>query len=376
MTRTSRVFFLCSLLVVFAALLLAWPSFSADKTPTVVVYTSVDTEYALPIFDKFTKETGIKVVYRTDTEETKTTGLADRLVQMKDHPDGDVFWNSELSFTELLAEKGVLEAYVSPNAKDIPPAFKDEKGMWTGFGCRVRVLVYNTKLVTKEEAEAPRRRIDDLGQPRWKGRFAIAKPLYGTTRSHLVLLWQHCGEEWGSKLFRDWRDNGVVLAESNSDVVARVADGTVDVGLTDSDDALNAMDRHKPVAFGVAGYGGGISRIDRIYIPNTVAVLKNCLHPEQARKFIDFLLRPETEKFLGESGARQIPVRDVGARVPPELADGRGPEGLSCRDGGVLLNLNWVVLPNMERVVVPSNLNAQLIPVGERIYRILRGEEQ
>src|SRR6185295_3692690 len=67
---------------------------------TVVVYCSVDDVFALPVFEAFTKSTGIKVVYSFDSESTKTTGLAIRLEQMSGRPDADVFWNSEQSFTQ------------------------------------------------------------------------------------------------------------------------------------------------------------------------------------------------------------------------------------------------------------------------------------
>jgi iron(III) transport system substrate-binding protein len=145
----------------------------------------------------------------------------------------------------------------------------------------------------------------------------VAKPLYGTTMSHLAALTLEVGEEKAFALFRSWRANGLNLAQSNGDVEERVAKGEADVGLTDSDDAFSAMDRQKPVNFRVldqtADWHGSF------LVPNTVAMLKNCPHPAEAKAFIDYLLRPETEKWLAEHGARQIPVRDVGAKLAPPL---------------------------------------------------------
>ncbi len=280
----------------------------------VAVYTSVDAEYALPLFKRFTDETGIRVIPRTDDEGSKTTAMADRLLQMKDSPDGDVFWNSELSQTQSLAERGVFEPYVSPSAAGIPAAYKDSEGRWTGFGCRVRVLIYNTQRV--KPGELPRT-LEDLAEPRWKGRFVVAKPLYGTTRSHLVSLVAELGEEPAFNLFRAWRRNGLVVADSNGDVRNRVAEGIFDIGLTDTDDVFSAMDRNKPVDYVVPDQ----TRQWRgaFLIPNTVALLKNGPNPRHARAFIDFLLRPETEAWLAENGARQIPVRPMDVKIPERL---------------------------------------------------------
>ncbi len=336
-------------LVIAVAFILLLRQPAATGKPTVIVYSSVDTEFALPLFDMFTHDTGIQIVYRPDGEETKTTGLAVRLEKMKDHPDGDVFWNSEQSLTMVLANKGVLQPYLSPNAQSIPLTFKDAGGLWTGFGLRARVVIFNTNRVKPEDAP---KTLEDFANPRWKGRFAVAKPLYGTTLSHLAAAALEMGEEKAFAMFRAWRANGVIVAEGNSDVAKRVAEGFADVGLTDNDDAYSALDRKQPVSFAVldqsADWPGAF------LIPNTVSMLKNCEHPAEARAFIDYLLRPETEKWLAENGARQIPVRDVGAKLAPPLND---------------LKLK------------PARLDALRLAekvrlLGDRIAKILSGEEK
>jgi iron(III) transport system substrate-binding protein len=336
----------CMLLVAVGLLASHW--LYAPKTgPAISVYTSVDSEFALPIFERFTKETGIAVVPRTDDENSKTTGLVERLLAMKGRPDGDVFWNSELSFTQLLANKGALEPYESPSAKDIPAQYRDPKNLWTGFGARARVIVYNTQKVKREELP---KTLEGLADPKWKGKICVAKPLFGTTRSHLTALALQMGEEKAFALFRSWRANGVTLVASNGDVRNRVAEGSFDWGLTDTDDVFSAMDRKKPVDFIVpeqtATYPGAF------LIPNTVALLKGAPNSENAKRFIDYLLRPETEKFLAETGARQIPVRKMSAKLPPGLE-----------------NLKPATVDNQK-------LAEQIRPLGEKIFRILNGDEK
>jgi len=328
-----------------AGALLAFSS-KPGSEKTVVVYTSVDPEFALPLFKKFEEESGIQIVHRTDGEAVKTTAMAERLMQMRLQPDGDVFWNSELSQTLVLANADVFEPYVSPRAKDIPEQWRDKQGRWTAFGCRARVIIYNTNLLKRDEVPTT---LEGLSDPKFKGRFCVAKPLFGTTRSHLVSL-VHEDEEKAFAMFRAWRENGVVLAEGNGDVRNRVAEGSFALGLTDTDDVFSAMERGKPVDFVVpdqtSSYPGAY------LIPNTVSLLKNAKHQVYAKKFIDFLLKPETEKWLAENGAKQIPVRDVGAKLEPGL------EGLKPAK------------VDLER------LGAEVLPVGERIYRVLLGEQK
>lgn len=345
MLTPARFVIVVSVLLCFGVVL-ALGLRTGDSANAVVVYTSVDAEYAIPVFDKFTKQTGIKVIYHTDSEATKTTGMAQRLMQMKDAPDGDVFWNSELSFTQLLAKEGALESYASPAAKSIPETFKDKQNRWAGFGCRARVLIFNTDKIKRDDVP---KTLEGLADRKFKNRICIAKPLFGTTRSHLVGLVIALGEERAFKLFRAWRENGVTLVESNGDVRNRVVDGLFDIGLTDSDDAFSALDRKKPVDFFVPDQTDELS--GAFLIPNTVSMLKNCKHPAMAKTFIDFLLSEETEKMLAENGARQIPVRPLQINALPEA------------------------LRNLKPVVIDLEKMPELtLSMAEKIYRVLSGE--
>ena len=281
---------------------------------------------------------------RTDSEASKSTGMAERLLQMKGHPDGDVVWNSEMSLTQVLANNGVLEPYASPSARDIPSGYKDPQDRWAGFGCRARVILFNTNLVKREDVP---RSLDGFADPKWKGKVTVPKPLFGTTRSHFVSLVLALGEEKAFKLFESWRDNGVVLAESNSDVRNRVADGYFALGLTDSDDAFEALDGKKPVDFIVADQTADWH--GAYLVPNTVAILKNCKQPAEARRFVDYLLCPETEAWLATHGAHQIPVRHIPGITSP------------------------VPLGDLKPLTVDvEKLGENVLPVAERVYRVFQ----
>src|SRR4051812_17256058 len=57
--------------------------------PRVVLYTSVDQPIAQPIIAEFEKRTGITVELQTDTEATKSAGLAARLQAEQANPQAD-----------------------------------------------------------------------------------------------------------------------------------------------------------------------------------------------------------------------------------------------------------------------------------------------
>ncbi len=151
----------------------------------VVVYTSEDRVFSEPVLQQFEKKTGIKVRAIYDTEETKSTGLVNRLIAEKDNPQADVFWSGDPVRPALLEFKGLITPYFSSVAADIPKIYKDEDGHWTGFSARARIILYNTNLVSMDERPLS---LFDLTKPVWRGQVAIANPLFGTTSIHMAAL--------------------------------------------------------------------------------------------------------------------------------------------------------------------------------------------
>src|SRR5688572_2566492 len=151
------------------------PESTQNAARTVTVYVSTDRVFSEPVLREYERRTGVTVNAVYDTEETKSTGLANRLIAEKDRPRADVFWSNEPVRTLVLKSRGVLSPYRSPAAAGIPSELIDPEGYWTGFSARMRVLAYNTKLVAASEAPTS---VFDLADSRWKGQVAIADPRF------------------------------------------------------------------------------------------------------------------------------------------------------------------------------------------------------
>src|SRR5215217_884188 len=116
---------------------------SKDPAREVTIYVSTDRVFSEPILRAYEQKSGVRVNAVYDTEETKSTGLANKLIAEKNRPQADVFWSNEPVRTLVLKQKGVLAPYLSPSAEGIPDGLKDPTGYWTGFSSRMRVIVYN-----------------------------------------------------------------------------------------------------------------------------------------------------------------------------------------------------------------------------------------
>ncbi|MBI3417418.1 MAG: extracellular solute-binding protein [Verrucomicrobia bacterium] len=256
----------------------------------VIVYASQDQIFAEPILAEFTKQTGIKVRAVYDSEAVKTVGLANRLLAERNHPQCDVFWSNEELRTRQLAAQNV---------------FRETNG-GAAFGYRSRRLVVNTNLLPL--AAAPRSLLE-LTNANWRGKVALAYPLFGTTATHFIALRQH----WGDARWQEWcralATNKPFLVDGNSMAVKLVAKGEAWLGLTDSDDIAAEQREGAPIA--------ALPLTDEsLLIPNTVAVTRNAPHPLPAQKLFEFLQRPEiVNQLVGQNALEGVTHMNVTAKT-------------------------------------------------------------
>jgi len=268
---------------------------------TVTVYVSTDRVFSEPILREYERRSGVKVHAAYDTEETKSTGLANRLLAERARPQADVFWSNEPVRTLVLKSRSVLAPYRSPSAAGIPAALIDPDGYWTGFSARIRVIAYNTRTVRPEDAPQS---IFDLADPKWKGQVAMADPRFGSTSFHVAALYALAGDDRMDDFFRRLKANDVRIVDGNSVVRDLVARGDVKAGLTDTDDVNVAIKNGQPVGMVLPDRNGlGVP-----VMPNMVSLIANAPHPEEARKLIDYLLSADVERQLAQSEAVQIPL--------------------------------------------------------------------
>ena len=276
------------------------------------MYTALDQEFSEPLFAPFEKAAGIRVRPNFDTEATKTVGLANRI--MVEAEGGrtrcDLFWNNEILHTLRLKARGLLRPMHPPNGEPFPAQFKAADGTWYGFAARARVLIVNTKLVAEDDTP---RSIFDLTDAKWKGKVGMAKPLFSTTATHAACLFAKLGPERAQQFFLDLKANDVQILSGNKQVALNVGDGTLPLGLTDTDDAMDEVDKGMPVR--IIYLDSAPDELGTLFIPNTLAALRGSPHPEAADRLADYLLGPDVESALARGPSAQIPLNPA-VRVP------------------------------------------------------------
>ncbi len=260
-----------------------FPPIHHPKKPRVTLYASQDQVYAEPILKEFADWTRIKASTLFDSEAVKTVGLANRLLAERTHPQCDVFWNNEELRTRRLAARNVFA----------------ETNAWAAFGYRSRRIVINKNRLTL--VTAPRSLIE-LTNEIWRGKVALAYPLFGTTATHFLALRQYWGDTQWQAWCRALAANNPFLVDGNSLVVNLVGRGEAWIGLTDSDDISVGQRAGSPVvALPLTE--------ESLLIPNTVALVRRRLESE---RLFDYLQSPAVvERLVAANALEGLIVSEV-----------------------------------------------------------------
>jgi iron(III) transport system substrate-binding protein len=259
--------------------------FKTAGKPEVIVYTSQDQVYAEPLLREFEKESGIKVRAVFDSEAVKTVAIANRLLAERSHPQCDVYWGNEELRTRQLAARNI---------------FRETNG-WAAFGYRSRRLVMSGQATNLPTPAS----LLDLTNAIYRGRVALAYPLFGTTATHLLALRQHWGEAAWQNWCRALAANQSFLVDGNSGAVRFVVRGEAAIGLTDSDDiAAEIREGARLKQLPMTG--------ETLLIPNTVAVVRQAPHPRAAQQLFDFLQRAEVvQKLVAVNALEGVSKSDI-----------------------------------------------------------------
>jgi iron(III) transport system substrate-binding protein len=275
----------------------------AATAEEVVVYCALDREFSEPILQRFEKDTSVAVRASYDVESTKSVALAERILRERRRPRCDLYWNNEILNTLRLDKAGVLASDESKAGTEYPGQWRSPEHRWYGFAARARVLLVNEKKLAGRKAPE---RIEQLTDSAWQNEVGVAKPLFGTTATHVASLFA----VWGAEKTKTWlaalKTNGVRILGGNKRVAEEVGAGLLTCGLTDTDDAAIEIAAGRSVRQVFLDQDS--NGLGALVIPNTLALIEGSPNRDAARRLREFLLSPEIETALARSSSRQIPL--------------------------------------------------------------------
>ena len=152
-----------------------------------------------PFFEEFTKLTGIKV----NVLHAKK-GSLERLLSEGANTPADLVLTVDISRLKQFVEEDVLAPIESSILENnIPAHLRDSQNRWFAFSKRARIIAVSKERVATGDIK----RIEDLADPKWKGKICTRPGSHAYNRSLLASIVAAHGEisaeEWVKKLVKN-----------------------------------------------------------------------------------------------------------------------------------------------------------------------------
>jgi iron(III) transport system substrate-binding protein len=259
----------------------------------VVLYSSNPSELLDLVTKGFEAKTGVKVsVVRLGTGEAMK-----RIAAEKDRPLCDVFWSGDVAVLENAKEH--FQTYRSPEAKALPAGYVEKEARWTASNAHVMIIMVNKSLL--KAADMPKN-WKDLFDPRWKGKIVMANPeKSGSAFAQVYGIHKLYGWEGINKLIANAK-----ILDSSSLIFKGVAAGEYPLGITMEYAA------HRYIVGGDKNVGIVYPADGAFVAPEATGIVKNCPHPDEARKFVDYLLSKKVVDDIFDKFSRRPARLDAG----------------------------------------------------------------
>lgn len=272
----------------------------------LVIYSGRQEGLVKPLIDRFEDETGIE----TSVRYGNTAQLAAQLIEEGDGTPADVFFSQDGGALGALARQDRLEKLPDSALDAVPAAYRADDGTWVGTSGRARVIVYDPRQVA--EADVPDS-VFELTDPKWKGKVGIS-PSNASFEAFVTAIRVLRGDDAA----RDWlaamKANDVQTFDNNILILNAVKDGSIPLGLINhyywyEQVAEEGMDKMTArLKFLPGGDPGALVNVAG------VGVLRGADRADQARRFVEYLLTAESQKYFAEH-TKEYPLIDGVAAV-------------------------------------------------------------
>jgi iron(III) transport system substrate-binding protein len=256
----------------------------------LVIYSGRQEQLVGPLIDRFKRQTGVEVSVRYGN----TAQLAAQLLEEGDRTKADVYFSQDGGALGALAKGGMLEPLPQPLLAKVPASYRADDGRWVGTSARARVIVYDPKQVSEKDVPDS---VFALTDPRWKGKIGIA-PSNASFEAFVTAIRVLHGDDRARQWLQGMRANGVQTFDNNVAILNAAEDGVIALGL------INHYYWYEQVAEeGIAKVPARLKFLpggDPGALINVagVGMLRGSDHAAEARRFVEYLLSPDAQRFF------------------------------------------------------------------------------
>lgn len=276
---------------------------SVQATEEVNVYSYRQPFLMQPIFDAFTKESGIDV-----NVVFAKKGLTERLKREGKNSPADLVFTVDIGRLNEVVEAGVVQGVTTPELeKNIPTQYQGPEGQWYGLTTRARVI-YASKDRVAEGAIA---RYEDLAKPEWKGKICTRSGKHPYNVALIASMIANNGEAETEKWLTAVKNNLAQKPQGNDRAqVKAIKEGVCDLAIGNNyyygkmlmDEEQSAWARAVSIVFPNQGDRGTHVNI------SGVSLTKSAPNKDNAIKLMNFLSDAPAQRIYAEQNF-EYPVK-------------------------------------------------------------------
>jgi iron(III) transport system substrate-binding protein len=215
-------------ILVAAALALTFPAAGVRAAESLVVYTARNEQLVRPVFDAYTKATGVEIRYTT----ADAAVLIERLAAEGRNSPADVLMTVDAGELWNAARRGLLQPVQSATLdKNIPANLRDPEGRWFGLSVRARTIAYAPSRVDPKQLGT----YAGLAGPEWKGRLCLRTSKKVYNQSLVATMIAALGEARTEQVVRGWVANlAAPVFANDTALLEAIAAGQCDVGIANT----------------------------------------------------------------------------------------------------------------------------------------------
>ncbi len=282
----------------------------------IVVYSARNEHLIQPLFDAYTKETGVAIKFVTDKEGP----LMQRLKSEGANTPADLLITVDAGNLWHAANEGLLRPVDSKVlAANVPAHLRDTENRWFGLSLRARTIVYSTERVKPESLST----YASLGEERWKGRLILRTSKKVYNQSLVAMLIAEFGEEKTEQIVRSWVANLAAEPSSNdTQVMEAIAAGQGDVGIVNTYYFGRLLQKNPDLKLALFWPNQGVVQSGVHVNVSGAGVTKHAKHPDAAIKFLEWLSSEKAQNLFADANL-EYPVNPKVAANPEVAAWGK-----------------------------------------------------
>ncbi len=288
--NSQQTLFIIKLLLILSVFFLS--GCGLDSKNDLVIYSARNEHLIKPVFDAYSKETGVKIKFVTDKEGP----LLQRLKAEGSSTPADILITVDAGNLWHAANENLLCPVNSHILnKNIPEHLSDPENRWFGFSLRVRTIVYNSNKVNPSELST----YEDLASNKWFKRLGMRTSKKVYNQSLVALMISEYGIEKTEKIVEGWvRNLAADVYMDDTSLLEAMAAGQCDVGIVNTY-YFGRLLREKPelplAIFWANQEIGGV----HVNISGA-GITRYAKNKEEAIKFLEWLSGEAAQKIFAE----------------------------------------------------------------------------